>query len=109
MQVKFQPHWFFEDQVVRVFPDIFIAEAVAGEGRRLFTGDPETRVGTAGFAVLDLGVDLAPTRVGIEVEVFAAPVEGLGDDGADFVAVDRDETVGWEFGQRERAKIGEVA
>ena len=58
---------------------------------------------------MDFGVDFAPAGVGVEVEVFAAPVEGLGDEGGDFVAVDGDEAVGRQLGQAERARVGEVA
>ena len=70
-----------------MFPDKSGTQAIAGKGRRFLAGDPKTRQGTAGFAVLDLGVDFAPARIGVDVEVFAAPVERPGNNSADFVAV----------------------
>ena len=74
-----------------MFPDVFGAKTIAGIGRGLFTGDPEAGMGTAGLGVLNFSVDLAPARVGVEIEVLAAPMEGFGDDGAYFAAVDGDE------------------
>ena len=98
VQVKFQPHRFFEDQVVRVFPGEFGAHAVACERRGLVAGDPEARMGAAGFGVLDFGVDFAPARVGVDAEILAAPIEGPGNNGANLVTVYRDEAVAREFG-----------
>ena len=88
-----------------VLPFDLRLRTVPSERRRLLGGYPKAVMGLARFAVDDLGVDLTPVGIGVDVDVFALEIERFGQDLAAFTTVDGNETIGTQLCQRKAAAV----
>ena len=75
------------------------SRVIARKWRRKLGGHPKAGEALVGFGIEDVGVNLAPLGVGIDVKILPLPFERFGDDGACFVSIEGDETIGAELGK----------
>ena len=83
--------------------------AVAGEWSRLFNWHPESVVRFSRFPIDDLGVDLAPVGVGVDVDILSLELERFSEYLSALSTVYRDEPVRTQLGEGQGAAILEAS
>ena len=107
-QIELQAHRLLEYQVVCVFPLDLRFGTVTSKRRRFLSWNPESLVRPLGLPIDNLGVDLAPSRICIDVDIFALQLERLCYNCAAFTAINRHKAVGPQLGEGQRTRIFKV-